>query len=235
MAKDPAFLFYSSDFITGTDLMSYDQIGKYIKLLCLQHQKGHLKEKVMLQICGEYDEEIFEKFVKDEQGLFYNERLQEEIDKRKSFCESRRNNRLGKTKEKQVKNTSNSYAGRMENENEDVIVNKDINTLNTIFSDADKTETQEITPEDKVVRDIFDAYPKVSDQKQTLIEIARAVNRHKGTDILPLVKRVVGSTEIRFLPKPVNFFRDDEFLTGANMVRKRPKYLSEKLAEERNK
>ena len=45
--KDPAFLFYSSDFLSGTMLMSDEEVGQYIRLLCLQHQKGHLKEKDM--------------------------------------------------------------------------------------------------------------------------------------------------------------------------------------------
>ena len=30
--KDPAFLFYSSDFLTGTMFMSDTQLGKYIKI-----------------------------------------------------------------------------------------------------------------------------------------------------------------------------------------------------------
>ena len=57
--KDPAFLFYSSDFLSGTMLMSDEDVGKYIRLLCLQHQKGHLKEKEMLNICKEFNEDIF--------------------------------------------------------------------------------------------------------------------------------------------------------------------------------
>ena len=40
MAKDPAVLFYTSDFLTGTILMNYEQKGKYITLLCIQHQHG---------------------------------------------------------------------------------------------------------------------------------------------------------------------------------------------------
>ena len=42
MSKDPAILFYTGDFITGTLTMTDDQRGKYILLLCLQHQKGRL-------------------------------------------------------------------------------------------------------------------------------------------------------------------------------------------------
>lgn len=115
MSKDPAFLFYSSDFLTGTLLMTMEQKGKYITLLCIQHQKGHIPEKDMMQICGAYDEDIFLKFQKDNEGKFYNTRLEEESDKRKAYSESRRNNRK---KKEDVNNISLSYVKHMENENE---------------------------------------------------------------------------------------------------------------------
>ena len=117
--KDPAFLFYSSDFLSGTMLMTDEEIGQYIKLLCLQHQKGHLKEKDMLNICKSYNEDIFSKFKKDEAGNYYNERLEYEANKRKAYSESRRNNRKKKeekqTCEKDIKNICNSYEKHMEN------------------------------------------------------------------------------------------------------------------------
>ena len=94
MSKDPAFLFYTSDFLTGTMTMSNEQVGKYIRLLCLQHQKGILTEKDMLFICQLYDQDIFEKFIKDENGSYYNERLRIESEKRNKFTESRRQSRL---------------------------------------------------------------------------------------------------------------------------------------------
>ncbi len=115
MSKDPAFLFYSSDFLTGTLLMSMEQKGKFITLLCIQHQKGHMSERDMLQICGTYDEDIFDKFQKDSDGKFFNERLKQEIDKRKSYSESRRNNRK---KKDDVIIISDTYVQHMENENE---------------------------------------------------------------------------------------------------------------------
>jgi len=129
MSKDPAFLFYSSDFLTGTLLMSMEQKGKFITLLCIQHQKGHMIEKDMLQICGTYDEDIFSKFKKDNDGKFYNERLKEEVEKRKAYSESRRNNR--KKKEDMI-GTSKTYDEHMENENENE--NKDLNKSKKVAS-----------------------------------------------------------------------------------------------------
>ena len=126
--KDPAFLFYSSDFLSGTMLMTDEEIGQYIKLLCLQHQKGHLKEKDMLNICKTYNEDIFSKFIKDEEGNYYNERLEYEANKRKAYSESRRNNKKKKeetkTYEEDMKNICNSYEEHMGNEN--ININKNI-------------------------------------------------------------------------------------------------------------
>lgn len=132
--KDPAFLFYSSDFLSGTMLMTDEEIGQYIKLLCLQHQKGHLKEKDMLNICKTYNEDIFSKFTKDADGNYYNERLEYEANKRKAYSESRRNNRKKKeekqTCEEDMKNICNSYekhmGNRNRNRNENININKNI-------------------------------------------------------------------------------------------------------------
>lgn len=125
MAKDPAFLFYSSDFLTGTILMSDEQVGQYIRLMCLQHQKGHLEEKDMEKICGK-DTDIYSKFDKDENGLYYNARLEKEITKRRSFCQSRSKNREGNKKEtsheEHMINICETYDNHMENEN--VNINK---------------------------------------------------------------------------------------------------------------
>ena len=50
-------------------LMTDEQVGKYIRLLCLQHQKGHLLKEHMINICKSYDKDIFDKFRIDENGL----------------------------------------------------------------------------------------------------------------------------------------------------------------------
>ena len=122
MSKDPAFLFYSSDFLTGTMFMDNEQVGKFIRLLCLQHQKGHLRKKDMLKICKTYDEDVFDMFKKDDQDMYYNERLEEEANKRKAYSESRRTNRKNKDKSS-IKNISKTYVKHMENENENENIN----------------------------------------------------------------------------------------------------------------
>lgn len=113
MAKDPAFLFYTGDFTTGTQFFTDEQVGKYIRLLMAQHQLGHLSEKHMIMICKTYDKDVFSKFNQDSEGLYYNERLDNEIDKRKKYSESRSKNRSSE------KNICKSYVPHMENENKD--------------------------------------------------------------------------------------------------------------------
>jgi chromosome condensin MukBEF ATPase and DNA-binding subunit MukB len=123
MSKDPAILFYTSDFLTGTFTMTDDQVGKYIRLLCLQHQKGSLTEKDMLKICKTYDNDIFDKFIKEGEN-YYNDRMKFEAEKRKKYSESRAENRKQrpekplKSSKKKPKNISLSYDKHMENENE---------------------------------------------------------------------------------------------------------------------
>ena len=124
MAKDPAVLFYTSDFLSGTFTMDNEQVGKYIRLLCLQHQKGKLSEKDMLSICKAYDNEIWDKF-KIEDGLYYNDRMYNETIRRQKFSESRRNNAKSTKKE----STSEAYAKHMETETENrtITINENIN------------------------------------------------------------------------------------------------------------
>lgn len=42
MAKDPAFLFYTKDFQSGTQDMSCAEVGAYLRLLMYQHQHGSI-------------------------------------------------------------------------------------------------------------------------------------------------------------------------------------------------
>ena len=124
-SKDPAVLFYTSDFLTGTMLMTDDQVGKYIRLLCLQHQKGSLTEKDMLRICIEKDEDIYSKFDKTKHNFYFNKRMLNEAVKRANYSKSRSNNRKKrKIKKKDMKNISKRHVLHMENIDIDIIEDK---------------------------------------------------------------------------------------------------------------
>jgi uncharacterized protein YdaU (DUF1376 family) len=87
--KDPAILFYTGDFLNGCTDLTFEERGQYITLLCLQHQKGHLSEKTIRLSVGSINGDVIKKFLKDEQGNFYNARMDEEIAKRQHFLDTR--------------------------------------------------------------------------------------------------------------------------------------------------
>ena len=137
MSNDPAFLFYTGDFTTGTQFFTDEQVGIYIRLLMAQHQHGHLSDKQVKMICRTHDEDVMLKFEKDSDGKFFNKRLEDEIFKRKKYSLSRSENKKGKTKDMLI--ISKSYDNHMENENENE--NKDkskIKNLNGISYEISK-------------------------------------------------------------------------------------------------
>lgn len=146
MSKDPAVLFYTSDFLTGTTLFTDEECGQYIKLLCHQHQLGHLPELHMYNICKTYDSPVWKKFKKDKDGNWFNERMDFEKQKRINYSESRRKNVFKRyNKNKTPKNEATyeptyepTYVEHMylhmENENENkeevILCNTTSNTVN---------------------------------------------------------------------------------------------------------
>ena len=133
MAKDPAFLFYPGDWLGGTMAMSYEEKGIYISLLMLQFNNGHMTYDMMAQyighMFGQFWDKFQDKFVKDDKGLYYNVKLDEEKNKRKAFVGSRYNNKTGKN---QYTGESGHMTEHMENENDNIntLHNLPINKLN---------------------------------------------------------------------------------------------------------
>jgi len=190
MAKDPAFLFYTGDFATGTQFFTDDQVGKYIRLLMAQHQHGHLSEKQMLHICKSYDNDIFIKFAKDDNGMFFNERLEDEILKRKKYSESRSNNKSGRKpnlNKDLPKEQIKSYDYHMENENENIIVNKDISSKEEIkgvdfFEPKEQTKKLEICKALMIEFGFVFGMQKDSDKQRSIWQALTDIEETKGLD-----------------------------------------------------
>lgn len=88
--KDPAFLFYSADFLSGVQDLTMEERGQYITLLCLQHIKGKLTDKIIQLSVGNAAADVMAKF-RHVDGIYYsNARLDEEIQKRKEYTEKQR-------------------------------------------------------------------------------------------------------------------------------------------------
>lgn len=129
--NDPAVLFYTSDFLTGVIDMTMEERGQYITLLCYQHQKGHIKEETIRLLVGYASVNVMKHFQQDKNGLYFNERMEIETEKRHNFTESRRNNgkkggrpKLKEPNDKPKKNlVVNHKDNLMGNENEDENIN----------------------------------------------------------------------------------------------------------------
>jgi uncharacterized protein YdaU (DUF1376 family) len=125
MSKDPAFLFYPQDFITGTMFMNNEQVGLYVRLLCAQHQHGGIIDKDLFNQTVQNVKIVKDKFIESEDG-FYNQRLMDEMVKRKKKSSNLSLNALKRwEKEKEYKGNAIALPKHMpiENENEDVNVN----------------------------------------------------------------------------------------------------------------
>jgi uncharacterized protein YdaU (DUF1376 family) len=129
MAKDPAFLFYPGDYVSGTMGMTFEEKGAYMDLLMLQFNRGHMNHHMIVHTVGHLWEQVKCKFIQDDEGLWYNVRLDIEKDKRKTFTESRRNN----IKSKNKATLDTTYETHMNShmkphmENVNININKDLN------------------------------------------------------------------------------------------------------------
>jgi len=126
MAKDPAILFYPSDWIMGTMGMTFEQKGAYMELLMMQFSQGHMSDHMIQHMVGHMWQHIMHKFKQDDQGLWYNARLDEEKNRRQNFVNSRKSNLL--TSKKGKKDTSHMIPhmdNHMNHHMENVNINED--------------------------------------------------------------------------------------------------------------
>ncbi len=132
MAKDPAFLFYPGDWMGGVIKFSRAHKGAYMDLLMAQYNDGHMDiEDIKIILGSDFDmmweSKLKSKFIQDSKGLYFNKKLDEVIEKRRAFSESRQNNLKSKKSHKKP-HKDNHMVRHMEfhaeNENEDI--NKNI-------------------------------------------------------------------------------------------------------------
>lgn len=113
MAKDPAFLFYPGDWISGTMYLDFECKGAYMELLMLQFNKGHMTDHMIKHVLGHKYDHIWplisDKF-QHEDGKYWNNRLAVEKEKRIKFSESRRKNKMSS------KDMTTHMKSHMENE-----------------------------------------------------------------------------------------------------------------------
>ncbi len=140
MSKDPARLWYPSDWVSGVQGMSFEEKGAYMDLLMWQFNHGHMTSHIIGRLVGQHWVNIQDKFLEDENGKWYNKRIDIEKDKRKNFTDSRRNNLKGTNQyTKKPKKESGHKTSLMVNvnTNEDISINKGVKRKLHLFVDSE--------------------------------------------------------------------------------------------------
>ncbi len=133
MSNNPAFLLYSQDFLIGCAEMTHEEIGQYFRILCYLHQKGRMEEKTIRLLVGSVSANVKSKFTVDESDKWYNERLEQVIEERQKFVNSRKiNGSLGGRPKEEKPIGSFSFNLKKPNEIEDEIEIED-KSFNSLY------------------------------------------------------------------------------------------------------
>lgn len=243
-AKSPAINFYTSDFLTGTTFMSNEQVGAYIRLLSYQHQLGHLSEQQVMAITQ--DNVVLIKFKKDENGFYFNERMEQEITKKNKYSESRANNRKKIDKNEKedfsnnnhMKNICNSYEKDMNNicktygkvhhmENEEEEENIYINNLENKGVIGEK---ETFNAETKTSADLFSFVEQAFGRTFNSIEYELISSWEDNELTRYAVKESVlnGARGIRYVEKVLSSWKDKGFKTVQEVKHYQEKYKNNK-------
>lgn len=126
MPKDPAILWYWSDWGGGTKTFTRHMKGCYMDLLEAQFNAGPLSLEEIRTVLGTDFGQAWptlqKKFSVTNTGRFYNERMEKEKEKRKKFTDGRRENLRGKPPPDEKPphmdaHMDNRMGAHMENEN----------------------------------------------------------------------------------------------------------------------
>lgn len=166
--------------------MSFEEKGAYIELLILQFNRGHLTSDMIGRTVGQLWGQLKDKFEVDENGLFYNERLDIEMNKRKSFVNSRKNNLSGKNQYSKEEENSTLMEGQVTSHTEDV--NRNVNKIENVIDE----EVEDLYNEVVVLFD-ENCRPKTAIQKRdwclTLDKLIR-IDGHPPEYIKAVVQRI---------------------------------------------
>lgn len=126
MAKDPATLWYWGDWFSGTTTLTRHLKGCYMDLLHAQFNAGHLSlEEIKTVLGSDFGSSwptIQKKFIKDEFGLFFNVRAEQEKIKRQQYTQGRKDNLKKKAhmEPHMHSHMEEHMEGHMDNENKDL-------------------------------------------------------------------------------------------------------------------
>jgi hypothetical protein len=148
-------------------MLFFEEKGAYIELLMMQFNRGHMGAHMIGQVLGQKVDELWKKlqhkFIQDENGLWYNSRLEIEQNKRKTYTESRKNNINGTNQyTKKDKNKSGHMTTHMGGQLTSHMENRNRNENSSFFEGVQgellNSPNQKITKED--FEKFWEIYPK---------------------------------------------------------------------------
>jgi hypothetical protein len=194
MAKDPAVLFYTADFLLGTEFFTDEETGQYIKLLCMQHQVGHLPETYVLSRVKSNNSPVLKKFLKDKNGMYYQQRMEEEVQKRLSYSESRRNNRL---KGKEGREYIEDVISHMSEDMSDHMVNENENVNNNEKKEEERLLREEKKLGIKLTKSVSFKKPTIEEVREYCQERKNSVDVSKWYDFYESKGWMIGKNHMK--------------------------------------
>lgn len=88
--SDYFFPFFYNDYYGGTLGFTWEMHGAYIAALTEQYQHGHFSDEWALSVFGQLWSKINHKFAKDDQGKWFNNRMEEIANHRDSISDKRK-------------------------------------------------------------------------------------------------------------------------------------------------
>lgn len=163
--------------------MTFEEKGAYIELLMMQFNRGHMTSHMIGQTVGQLWDKLKCKFVQDEEGNYYNVRLEQEKEKRQKYCNSRENNKEGKNqytgKEGHMTSHTSSHMtghteGHMEDVNENVnkTKNKPRKSNNTTLETIDMNICNQVTESwNRIVKSLPSVKPVGTKRLKAIMEL----------------------------------------------------------------
>lgn len=117
MMKSPSFQFYVQDFLLGTQYLSAEEVGAYVRLLCHQWDNGFIENndrnlKIITGISAKKLENILKKFSLSKGNIYKNARLEAER-KKQMDARKRRSDAGIKGNEIKYKEKNTSHCDRI--------------------------------------------------------------------------------------------------------------------------
>lgn len=199
MNNDPALLLYTKDMLTEMANLTMEERGMFSTLIYLQHQLGSLSQKVITIQCGSnLSQDLMDKFVKNEEGNFFNEMVSGWINKRAAHSNKQRENVM-KRWSKDTKPLPTKY---QKNTNE-------IPLGNGIGNGNGNAIEVEIYP---TFEDFWNTYDKkVGDKKKLEIKWSRYTQKIKDKIINYLPEYIMSTPEKQYRVNPQTFLNQERW------------------------